>query len=326
MPEQNGPGWIASPGMPVVPLGSSELRVSRMALGSWRTYERIPREQGIAVMRAAQEVGVTFLDDARYNDETGDAPIPSGYSEIVFGELFRAAGWRRDEAVISNKLWWEFWPGQTPAEELTGSLQRMGLEYVDLIYSEVPPDGVSLEAAVEMITSLVAAGLARAWGTLNWPAELMEQACRVAIRSEVPGPCATQLPYSLVSRGAVENSQLQRVAADHRIAIVASYALAGGVLTGKYADDDEVGRAAGQLGAPRYAAGAAAGRELAALATELDRDPAQLALAFALLNPSVSTLLFGATRPGQVHANAGALAVAAQLTEAERAHLLAIGS
>ena len=326
MPEQNGPGWIASPGMPVVSLGSSELRVSRMALGSWRTYERIPREQGIAVMRAAQQVGVTFLDDARYNDETGDAPIPSGYSEIVFGELFRAAGWRRDEAVISNKLWWEFWPGQTPAEELTESLQRMGLDYVDLIYSEVPPDGVSLEAAVDMITSLVAAGLARAWGTLNWPTELLEQACRVAIRSGVPGPCATQLPYSLVSRGAVENSQLQRVAADHRIAIVASYALAGGVLTGKYADDDAVGRAAGQLGTPRYAAGATAGRELAALATELDRDPAQLALAFALLNPSVCTLLFGATLPGQVRANAGALAVAAQLTEAERALLLAIGS
>ena len=68
-----------------------------MSLGSWRTYERIPREQGLDVMRAARDAGITFLDDARYNDETGTAPIPTGYSEVVFGELFRAAGWERDE-------------------------------------------------------------------------------------------------------------------------------------------------------------------------------------------------------------------------------------
>ena len=317
------PGW---PPMPVVPLGGSELRVSRLALGSWRTYERIRREQGVAVMRAARQAGVNFLDDARYNDETGDAPIPTGYSEIVFGELFRAAGWRRDEVVISNKLWWEFWPDQTPAEELTGSLQRMGLDHVDLIYSEVPPDGVPLEAAIGMITDLITAGLARAWGTLNWPPALMEQAWQVASRIGAPGPCATQLPYSLVTRDVVEDRQLQHVAADRGIAIVASYALAGGVLTGKYADDAAAGRAAGQLGTPRYAAAAAAGRELAALAADLGRDPAHLALAFALLNPSVTTVLLGATRPEQVRANVGALAVAGELTPAEHARLPEIGS
>jgi aryl-alcohol dehydrogenase-like predicted oxidoreductase len=76
-------------------LGSSSLEVSRLSLGSWRTFERIGSEQGLAVMRAAQEHGLNFLDDARYNDETGAAPIPTGYSEVLFGELFRAAG-RRD--------------------------------------------------------------------------------------------------------------------------------------------------------------------------------------------------------------------------------------
>jgi aryl-alcohol dehydrogenase-like predicted oxidoreductase len=63
-----------------------------MALGSWRTYERMSRDEGVAVLRAAREAGITFLDDARYNDETGTAPIPTGYSEVVFGELFRASG------------------------------------------------------------------------------------------------------------------------------------------------------------------------------------------------------------------------------------------
>ena len=83
-------------------LGSSALEVSALALGSWRTFERIPQEQGVAVMRAAREHGIVFLDDARYDDETGTAPLATGYSEVVFGELFRAAGWRRDEVVVAN--------------------------------------------------------------------------------------------------------------------------------------------------------------------------------------------------------------------------------
>ena len=139
--------------LPVVPLGASGISVSRLALGSWRTYERMSRERGLAVMWAAREAGVTFLDDARYNDETGEAPIPSGYSEVVFGELLRASGWQRDEVAVSNKLWWEFWPAQTPAQELAESLGRMGLEHIDLIYSETPPADVSLEDVVAMITA-----------------------------------------------------------------------------------------------------------------------------------------------------------------------------
>jgi aryl-alcohol dehydrogenase-like predicted oxidoreductase len=311
--------------MPEVQLGASGLHVSRMALGSWRTFERISREAGLAVMLAAREAGITFLDDARYNDETGMAPIPSGYSEVVFGELFRAAGWRRDEVVVANKLWWEFWPDETPADELTGSLARMGLDHVDLIYSDALPAGVPLADAVDMITRLIGAGMARAWGAFNWPPAGLEQAWRIADLHGVPGPTATQPAYSLIRRDVVEDPELDKVAGQRGIAIVASYALAGGVLTGKYSANPEAGRAAGQLGMPRYADGLAAGVELAALAAELGRDPAQLALAFALLNPSVTTLLFGATSPAQVAANVGAIAVAARLSAEETARLQAIG-
>ncbi len=312
--------------VPVVALGASGLMVSRMALGSWRTYERISREQGVAVMRAAREAGITFLDDARYNDETGHAPIPTGYSEIVFGELFRGAGWPRDEAVISNKLWWEFWPDQTPAQELASSLGRMGLEHIDLIYSEVPPRDVPLDEAVSMITGLITAGLARAWGTLNWPGGLMERAWRIADATGVPGPAATQPPYSLITRLAVEDPAMRAVTAARDIAIVASYPLAGGVLTGKYDRDPQAGRAAGLLETARYAAGLGAGRELAGLAKEIGRDPAHLAFAFALNNPSVTAVLFGATSAEQVRSNLGALAVAAELTADERSRLAAIGA
>lgn len=311
--------------MPMTALGRSDLRVSRLALGSWRTYERISRDQGVRVMRAAREAGINFLDDARYNDETGHAPLPTGYSEVVFGELFRASGWRRDETVVSNKLWWEFWPDQSPAQELAGSLGRMGLDHVDLIYSEVPPDGVGLEDAVGMITGLIRAGAARAWGTLNWTPDQMERAWQIADREGVPGPVATQPPYSLVRREIVDDPAMRRVAADRGVAIVASYTLAGGILTGKYDEEPGAGRAAGMIGQPQWAPAVAAGRDLAALARHIGVAPASLAMAFALLDPSVTTVLFGATRPEQIRANLGALALAERLTPGERDRLAAIG-
>ncbi len=316
---------VSVPSVPVVSLGSSGIQVSRLALGSWRTYERIRRDQGIRVMQAAREAGITFLDDARYNDETGREPIPTGYSEVVFGELFRAAGWRREDTIVSNKLWWEFWPDESPAHELAGSLARMRLDYVDLIYSEVPPDGVGLEDAIGMITGLIRAGAARAWGTLNWTPEQMERAWQIADREGVPGPTATQPPYSLVHRDIVEDPGMRRLTAARNVAIVASYTLAGGVLTGKYDQDPDAGRAAGMLGQPQVAPAVAAGRDLAALARDIGTDPASLAMAFALLNPSVTTVLFGATHPEQVSANLRALAIADQLTPEERDRLAAIG-
>jgi len=311
--------------MPMAPLGRSGIPVSRLALGSWRTYDRISRDQGVRVMRAARDAGINFLDDARYNDETGRAPIPTGYSEVLFGELFRAAGWHRDDAVVSNKLWWEFWPGESPAQELAGSLARMRFDYVDLVYSEVPPEGVTLPDAIDMITGLIRAGVARAWGTLNWTPEQMERAWEIADREGVPGPAATQPPYSLVRREIVEDPAMRLLAAAGKVAIVASYTLAGGILTGKYDQDPGAGRAAGTLGQPRVAPAVEAGRELAVLARDTGRDPAHLAMAFALLNPSVTTVLFGATRPEQVTANLGALDVANQLTPDERDRLAGVG-
>jgi L-glyceraldehyde 3-phosphate reductase len=316
---------VSVPSVPLTALGRSGLQVSRLALGSWRTYERISRDQGIRVMQAAREAGINFLDDARYNDETGHAPMPTGYSEVVFGELFRAAGWRREDTIVSNKLWWEFWPDQSPAQELAGSLARMRLDHVDLIYSGALPDGVGLEDAVDMITGLIRSGTARAWGTFYWSPEQMERAWQIAEREGVPGPTATQPPYSLVDRQTVGDPAMRRLAADRGVAIVASYTLAGGVLTGKYDQDPGAGRAAGTLGQPRVAPAVAAGRDLAALASDVGADPASLAMAFALLDPAVTTVLFGATRPEQVSANLGALTLAGRLTPDERDRLAAIG-
>src|ERR1044072_9307966 len=127
------------------------LSVSILALGSWQTDERIPRADGVAVLDAARDVGITFLETARYNATTPDAPLATGYSEVVFGELFRASGWPRDEVVLANKLWWEFWPRQSVAEELDASLERTGLDHFDFIYSDPPPADLAMEEGVDPV-------------------------------------------------------------------------------------------------------------------------------------------------------------------------------
>ena len=106
--------------------------------------------------------------------------------------------------------------------------------------------------------------------------------------------------------------------------VVASYVLAGGVLTGKYDHDPAAGRAAGTLDAPGMADAAVAGRRLAELARDLDTAPATLAVAFALANPSVASVLFGATTPAQLGQNVAALDLVERLDESVLASLAAL--
>jgi aryl-alcohol dehydrogenase-like predicted oxidoreductase len=288
------------------PLGGSGIEVSALALGSWRTWERIPREQGIAVMHAAREAGIDFLDDARYDDRTGTAPLPTGYSEVVFGELFRAAGWTRDEVVVANKLWWEFWPRESAAQELDGSLGRMGLDYLDLVYAERPPEGLTVAEVVMQCAELVAAGKARAWGVLNWRPELVAAAARFADVEGLPPPCAAQLPYSLAYPEHVEDEAMTAALDAAGAGVVASAVLANGALTGKYSAPGAPGRLMEVRNDPRREPAFRIGEQLTGLARELDTTPSRLAIAFALANPRVSSVLVGATTAEQVADNARA--------------------
>jgi aryl-alcohol dehydrogenase-like predicted oxidoreductase len=310
--------------LPRRPLGTSSLEVTPLALGSWRTFERIGRQPGVAVMRAARAAGIAFLDDARYNDEPGTAPIPSGYSEIVFGELFRAAGFQRDAVVVSNKLWWEFWPEQTAAEELDGSRGRMGFDHVDLIYAERPPAGIAMADLVRDANALIAVGKARAWGVLNWQAAQIAEAVAIAAAQGVPSPCAAQLPYSLVTREWVEGPDY--VAALGGASVVASAVLESGALTGRYAQAGAAGRLQEARADPRRAAAFRAGEALSVLARELDTSAAALAIAFALTDAKVASVLFGASTPAQVEANVAAWELLGRLDDEQRARLRAIGA
>ena len=307
------------------PLGSSGLEVSALSLGSWRTFERVPRDTGSAILAAARDEGINFFDDARYNDETGEAPLPTGYSEILFGELFRGAGVRRDEVVVANKLWWEFWPEQSAAAELDASLRRMGFDYVDLIYANPPPEGLAIGDLVAAVAGLVSSGKARAWAMVNWAAEDCGQAVEAAASLGVPAPCAVQLPYSLVRRSWVEDPVMTGALTAADASVVASFCLEGGVLSGKYLPGAAAGRAAGTLGDPRVARTIAAAGELAVLAGELGTTAAALALTFPLTNPAVASVLFGATSPGQLRANCAAAGFRDRLRDSDIAQLRRIG-
>jgi len=307
------------------PLGGSGIDVSELSLGSWQTYEHLPREQALAVMLAAREAGIDFLDDARYDDRTGTAPLATGWSEVIFGELFRAAGWKRDGVVVANKLWWEFWPDQSAAQELDGSLGRMQFDYLDLAYSEIPPAGLELAQLVHDVTRLIASGKLRAWGVLNWRAEQIREAARNAREEGLPPPCAAQLPYSLVHRSPVEDPATTAALEEAGASVVASASLAYGALSGKYAAPGTHGRIAGKLADPRWQDALAAGERLVELARRLDTAPATLAYAFALANPVVASVLFGATRPEQVAENVAAAELLNRLGDDDLAELRRIG-
>jgi len=311
--------------LPHRPLGASGIEVSWLALGSWRTYERMPREDGLAVMRAARESGIDFLDDARYNDETGNAPMPTGYSEVVFGELFRAARWERERVTVANKLWWEFWPEQSAADELDASLGRMGLDHVDLIYTEPPPARLELADLVEQVVGLIGSGKARAWGMLNWTAEEIAEGTLVADGLGMQAPCAAQLPYSLVRRDWVEDPGQVEALGAAGASVVSSYTLAGGTLTGKYAAGAG-GRMEGSRDDPDWQHAFKTGEQLRRFADERGESPASLAIAFALANPIVASVLFGATKPEQIQANLEAVALLDRLSGEDLTELRQIGT
>jgi L-glyceraldehyde 3-phosphate reductase len=281
------------------------------------------RDDAERVLDHALRSGIDFLDDARYDDETGEAPLATGYSEVLFGELFRAVGADRDTVTVANKLWWEFWPEQDAVEEVEASLQRMGFDRLDLLYSSTLPDAVPVPVAVEQIATVLATELVTAWSVVNWSAEAIAQAAAEAERHGIPAPCAAQLPYSLARLDWVEDPAMDAALEASGASLVPSAALAGGALTGKYADGTP-GRLTRELADGRRVRELALGAALREPARRLETTPATLAIAFTLRHPRTASTLIGATAPAQIDAALAALALADRLTPEDEAELRAL--
>lgn len=305
------------------PLGNSGITVSALSLGSWLTYEAMPEADARAVIEAGLAAGITFLDDARYNDRTGTAPLKTGYSEVLFGRLLRDIGVARESLVIANKFWFEFYPQESVESELDGSLSRLQMDYLDIEYCERPPASLSMVDLVTAIDRVIATGKLRAWGVLNWPAAMIAEAVQVARERGLRLPSAAQLAYSAITRSPVEDADMVRVCEDANIAVVSSFSLNGGLLSGKYRAGATDGRLAGELGDPRLQPLLPKVEPFVRIAEQVGCTPSQLAIAYCLRNPHVASVLFGSRRVTQVQENVGAVAVAARLTDAV---MSAIGS
>jgi aryl-alcohol dehydrogenase-like predicted oxidoreductase len=305
-------------------LGSSDLRVSEIGLGSWLTFGGgVPREQAVACVDAAFEAGINFVDTANV--------YAYGAAEEFLGEVL--ASRQRDSYVLATKL---FFPmsdtdrGLSRAQvlkQLDASLARLRTEYVDLYQCHRYDTATPLEETMRALTEVVEAGKVRYVGFSNWtPAQI--QAALEMVPAGVVKFVSSQPQYSLLSRQ--PEDEVFAVCARNGIGQVVWSPLAQGVLTGKYRPGDrppddsrmasaEMGWAMGRFDSDELLERV---QRLAPIAERLGITMAQLALAWVLRRPEVTSAIVGATRAEQVRDNAAASGVeldAHTLTEIDAA-------
>jgi voltage-dependent potassium channel beta subunit len=295
-------------------LGNSGLRVSELSFGSWLTFgSNLDVASARTCMRQAFESGVNFFDNAEVYGH--------GKSEIVMGEALK--DFRREDLVISTKI---FWGGEGPndtglsrkhlIEGTKNALKRLQLDYVDLLFCHRPDPSTPVEETVRAMDYLVRSGFAFYWGTSEWPAERLVEAYEIARAINCIPPTMEQPQYNMLvrERFEVEYAPLYK---KYGLGTTIWSPLASGILTGKYNDKIPPGsRLAEQEWLREHLTPAtlAIVKNLGALARDLGCTTAQLAIAWCLKNPNVSTVILGATNTNQLNENLGALAVKPKLT------------
>jgi voltage-dependent potassium channel beta subunit len=303
-------------------LGSSGLRVSALSLGAWVTYgSQVGEDVTYQCMKEAYEHGVNFFDNAEV--------YAAGEAEVVMGNVIRRAGWKRSDLVISTKI---FWGGQGPndrglsrkhiIEGVNASLQRLQLDYVDLLFCHRPDPDTPIEETVRAMNHVIDQGKAFYWGTSEWSADQIMEAAMIARREHLVGPQMEQPQYNMLHRDRVER-EYARLYDEIGLGTTIWSPLASGLLTGKYDDGCPPDTRAGLPGmewlSEKLVGESAAEnrdkvRRLKPIAEELGCARAQLALAWCLKNPNVRTVITGASRMEQVTENMAALDMVEKIT------------
>jgi voltage-dependent potassium channel beta subunit len=305
-------------------LGRSGLQVSELSLGSWVTYHnQVDTKAATEMLAAAYDAGINFFDNAEI--------YAKGQSEVVMGEAFKALNWPRLNYVVSTKFFWgldregaavnrkDTLNRKYLMQAIDGSLQRMQLDFIDLIYCHRPDPLTPIEETVRAMSDIIGQGKALYWGTSEWSAADIRAAWEIAERHHLHKPVMEQPQYHLFHRQRVE-TEYARLYEDIGLGLTTWSPLASGLLTGKY----QTGVPAGSRGALESmgfllsgltdAAKNAAVGKLAEVATELGGNVAQLAIAWVNRNPRVSTVILGASKLSQLQDNLGALALTPKLT------------
>ncbi|KHK95478.1 oxidoreductase [Microbacterium mangrovi] len=279
-------------------LGASDLTCGVFALGSWHTYDRMDFGDAVAMVRAAVDAGVNLFDVGVYQGPG----MPPVFTDVLFSAIVRAAGIRRDEWLLSSKLWLEGYGDAGFRPQLENALFRVGADHADLVVlGDLRDSAVDLRTVVLDLAGLAEAGLIRAWGVNNWSATTVQRLLDLAREEGVPGPVTAQLKYSVARRSIPDGEPFAHVW-DQGVALEASDALEGGILAGKVNPTRQIGRDPGDIRDAIVAQVPA----FTAVASSLDASPAQLALAFTLTHPATATTLFGATSLDQLNANLAA--------------------
>ncbi len=313
-------------------LGASGLRISALSLGAWVTYGgQVGEETALQCMTAAYEAGVNFFDNAE--------AYAHGNAEIVMGNVIKKTGWKRSDLVISTKI---FWGGDGPndsglsrkhiVEGADAALKRLQMEYVDLIFCHRPDISTPIQETVWAMNHVINQGKAFYWGTSEWSAQQITEAYAIARREHLIPPTMEQPQYHMFHRQKVEK-EFARLYAEIGLGTTIWSPLASGLLTGKYNRGIPEGTRATLEGYEwlrnQFEDDKAKGRiekvkQLEPVAKELGCSLAQLAIAWCLKNPHVSSVITGASRSQQVTENMKALDVAAQLTDDVMEHIEAI--
>lgn len=302
-------------------LGKTGIRVSELSFGSWVTFHnQVDVKPAVDMMSAAYEHGVNFFDNAEV--------YASGKSEEVMGKALKELKWRRSSYLVSTKFYWGLHDNinekntlnrKRLIEGINGSLERLQLEYVDLIYCHRPDRTTPIEETVWAMHNIIEWGKAMYWGTSEWSASEIIEAIQIAERHHLHKPIVEQPQYNMFERKRLEGDYV-RFYKEYGYGTTIWSPLASGLLTGKYNN-----------GIPKDTRGSLKGYEwlqerlkdetklakvkaLEPIAKDLGCTLSQLALAWCLKNPFVSTVITGASRVEQVHENMKAAEVAPKIT------------
>jgi voltage-dependent potassium channel beta subunit len=312
-------------------LGRAGLKVSELSFGSWVTYgNQLDTKAAMDCMAAAWDLGVNFFDNAEV--------YAAGESERIMGEVLKKLAWPRLKYVVSTKFFWGITDGPNAKNTLNrkylmqaidGSLKRLQLDHVDLVYCHRPDPETPIEETVWAMHDMIRQGKALYWGTSEWSAAEIYAAWLIADKHHLHKPVMEQPQYNLFHRERVEQ-EYARLYEDIGLGTTTWSPLSSGLLTGKYNNGIPPG-SRGTLKGYEWLAERLADeaklrkvRALGPIAGDLGCTLAQLALAWCLKNPHVSTVITGASRPAQVVENMNALDVVPKLDAGVMARIDAV--
>jgi voltage-dependent potassium channel beta subunit len=306
-------------------LGRSGLKVSVLSFGSWVTFGNANQletaQQAAECLSAAKDAGVNFFDNAE--------AYSAGESERVMGAAIRELGWKRYEYIVSTKLFWGLHdvPNMRNtlnrkylSQAIDGSLERFGLDFVDLVFCHRGDPATPIEETVWAMSDMISQGKALYWGTSEWTADEIRAAYDIADRHHLHKPLMEQPQYNILWRDKVDN-EFKRLYEDIGLGTTIWSPLASGLLTGKYLHGVPDGSRATLPGYEWLKKSLTdEGRnkkvaDLKVIADELDITLSQLALAWCVKNPHVSTVITGASSATQVRENMTALDAVPLLTK-----------